>query len=122
MDTRPQVSREKKGKTVDARCRDLTSAAACEKGRADPGSTPLCDFHEVRASHPSVAEDERSFVDGHALQELGLREQDNLFPEGVFTLEDIKDYGKEHKICPYFALRRMVRFVASSCPPLGYFG
>jgi hypothetical protein len=43
----PEVSREKKGKTVDARCRDLTSAAACEKGRADPGSTPLCDFHEV---------------------------------------------------------------------------
>lgn len=44
----PDVSRERKGKTVDARCRDLTSAAACEKGRADPGSTPLCEFHEVR--------------------------------------------------------------------------
>jgi DNA excision repair protein ERCC-2 len=26
----------------------------------------------------------------------------------VFTLEDIKDYGREHGICPYFALRRMV--------------
>ncbi|KAI9602689.1 hypothetical protein H4Q26_001985 [Puccinia striiformis f. sp. tritici PST-130] len=36
----------KKGKAVDARCRDLTSAWACEKGRADPGSVPLCDFHE----------------------------------------------------------------------------
>lgn len=42
-----QVSKEKKGKIVDARCRDLTSAFACEKGRADPGSVELCSFHEV---------------------------------------------------------------------------
>lgn len=26
------------------------------------------------------------------------------------TLEDIKEYGKENGVCPYFALRRMVRF------------
>lgn len=45
----PDVSREKKGKTVDARCRDMTSASACEKGRADPGSVELCEFHEVCA-------------------------------------------------------------------------
>ncbi len=43
----PTVSKEKKGKVVDARCRDLTSAFACEKGRADPGSVELCSFHEV---------------------------------------------------------------------------
>jgi hypothetical protein len=42
-----QVSKEKKGKVVDSRCRDLTSAFACEKGRAEPGSVPLCSFHEV---------------------------------------------------------------------------
>jgi DNA excision repair protein ERCC-2 len=45
--TDEQVSKEKKGKVVDSRCRDLTSAFACEKGRADPGSVPLCSFHEV---------------------------------------------------------------------------
>ena len=32
---------------MDSRCRDLTSAFACEKGRADPGSVPLCSFKEV---------------------------------------------------------------------------
>lgn len=42
-----QVSKEKKGKVVDSRCRDLTSAFACEKGRANPGSVPLCSYHEV---------------------------------------------------------------------------
>lgn len=43
----PKVSKEKKGRVVDARCRDLTSAAACEKGRKNPGSVPLCQWHEV---------------------------------------------------------------------------
>jgi DNA excision repair protein ERCC-2 len=41
------VSKEKKGKVVDARCRDLTNSAACEKGRAEPGSVELCNWHEV---------------------------------------------------------------------------
>ncbi len=44
-----QVAKEKKGKIVDARCRDLTSAFVCEKGRAEPGSVDLCSFHEVRS-------------------------------------------------------------------------
>jgi DNA excision repair protein ERCC-2 len=53
----PEVSKEKKGKVVDARCRDLTSSAACEKGRADPGSVPLCDWHEVLAENSMMIED-----------------------------------------------------------------
>lgn len=44
----PSVSKEKKGKAVDARCRDITNAAVCEKNRADPGSVEVCDWHEVR--------------------------------------------------------------------------
>lgn len=32
---------------VDARCRDLTNSAVCEKGRKEPGSVELCDWHEV---------------------------------------------------------------------------
>ena len=45
-----QVSKEKKGKVVDARCRDLTNSAVCTKGRENPGSVDLCDWHEVCAS------------------------------------------------------------------------
>jgi len=45
----PDISKEKKGHVVDAKCRDLTSASACEKGRENPGSVPLCDWHEVPA-------------------------------------------------------------------------
>lgn len=82
----PEISREKKGKAVDARCRDITNAAVCERGRNDPGSVELCDWHE----------------------RLGEREPGQLFPTGVWTLDAIKAYGIREGICPYFAVRRMV--------------
>jgi len=42
-----KVSKEKKGKVVDARCRDLTNPVVVDKARADPGSVEVCNFHEV---------------------------------------------------------------------------
>ncbi|KAK7467162.1 TFIIH/NER complex ATP-dependent 5'-3' DNA helicase subunit [Stygiomarasmius scandens] len=85
----PEVSKEKKGKVVDARCRDLTNAAVCEKGRADPGSVELCDWHE----------------------NLGKLESGSLVPPGIHTLADILQYGKDQTTCPYFTVRRMLPFV-----------
>ncbi|PPQ66084.1 hypothetical protein CVT26_010826, partial [Gymnopilus dilepis] len=85
----PEVSKEKKGKVVDARCRDLTNSAACEKGRANPGSVPLCDWHE----------------------NLGQMEPGQLIPPGIWTLADVLQYGRDKTICPYFAVRRMMPFV-----------
>ncbi|GAA96772.1 uncharacterized protein L969DRAFT_97120 [Mixia osmundae IAM 14324] len=82
----PTISREKKGKVADAKCRDLTSAWVCEKGRADPGSVELCEFHE----------------------NLGQLEPGTQLPPAVYTLEDVKAYGEQQGICPYFAVRRML--------------
>lgn len=84
----PTVSQERKGKVVDAMCRDMTSAWACAKGREDPGSVQLCDFHE----------------------ELGKLDPGHLIPPGVWTLEEVKDYGRDKGVCPYFAVRRMMPF------------
>ncbi|KAK4686887.1 DNA excision repair protein ERCC-2, partial [Tremellales sp. Uapishka_1] len=71
---------------ADETFRDLTSAFACEKGRADPGSMPLCSFHE----------------------ELNNYETGDLIPPGIYTLDDVKKYGQEKGVCPYFTIRRMV--------------
>ncbi|GAA5881963.1 hypothetical protein JCM1840_002981 [Sporobolomyces johnsonii] len=81
----PSVRQEKKGKAVDARCRDMTNSVAKAKWEADPESVELCSFHEN-------------------LNEL---DQDHLVPYGVHTIDDVKRYGEEHGICPYFAIRRM---------------
>ncbi|KAM5535189.1 hypothetical protein V8D89_011125 [Ganoderma adspersum] len=85
----PEVSKEKKGKVVDARCRDLTNSAVCTKGRENPGSVELCDWHE----------------------NLGKLEPGNLIPPGIWTLADVLQHGRDNKICPYFLVRRMMPFV-----------
>lgn len=84
-----EVSKEKKGKVVDARCRDLTNSLACAKGRENPGSVELCQWHENL----------ESFDPG------------NLIPHGIWTLADVLEYGREHVTCPYFTVRRMLSFV-----------
>ena len=40
---------------------------------------------------------------------LDLLEPHNLVPSGVFTLDGLLKYGEDHKQCPYFSARRMVR-------------
>ncbi|EUC66475.1 DNA repair helicase RAD3 [Rhizoctonia solani AG-3 Rhs1AP] len=85
----PEVSKEKKGKVVDARCRDLTSSQAVEKGRNDPGNYPLCAWHEG----------------------LNDMEEGALIPAGIHTLADLSNMGRERTTCPYFTIRRMMPFV-----------
>ncbi|KAG2020289.1 transcription factor TFIIH complex subunit Rad15, variant 3 [Coprinopsis cinerea AmutBmut pab1-1] len=84
----PDVAREKKGTVVDARCRDLTNTAVCEKNRENPGSVPVCDWHE----------------------NLGKMEPGTLIPQGIWTLEGVLEYARQKVICPYFAVRRMMGF------------
>ncbi|PWN42939.1 putative RAD3-DNA helicase/ATPase [Ceraceosorus guamensis] len=85
----PSVGKERKGKVVDARCRDMTSQWACEKGRAEPGSVELCSYHE----------------------ELGKLEPGHLIPNGVWGIQEIKEDARRRGVCPYFAVRRMMPFV-----------
>ncbi len=88
---------------MDARCRDLTNSAVCNKGRENPGSVELCDWHEVCSILFLVAASRLT-----CLQNLGKLEPGNLIPPGVWTLADVLQYGRDNRICPYFLVRRMV--------------
>ncbi|KAF2083344.1 DNA repair helicase [Saccharata proteae CBS 121410] len=83
----PSVKREKNGSVVDARCRSLTAGFVKEKKERGE-DVDLCIYHE----------------------NLDLLEPHNLLPPGVFTLDDLLQYGEEHKQCPYFTARRMMSF------------
>ncbi|KAI9509380.1 DNA repair helicase [Russula earlei] len=85
----PEVSKEKKGKVVDARCRDLTNAAVVTKARADPGSVEVCNFHESMNNIPN----------------------DKILPPGIWTLADILQHARDSATCPYFTIRRSMPFV-----------
>ncbi|EPX74439.1 transcription factor TFIIH complex subunit Rad15 [Schizosaccharomyces octosporus yFS286] len=83
----PSVRREKNGNVVDARCRSMTAGFVKEQKQAGM-DVQLCDFHEN-------------------LEDL---EPHSLVPNGVWTLDDITDYGTKHVRCPYFTVRRMLPF------------
>ncbi|KAI9466206.1 DNA repair helicase [Lactarius psammicola] len=85
----PEVSKEKKGKVVDARCRDLTNAAVVNKARAEPGSVEVCSFHENMNDIP----------------------HENILSPGIWTLADVLQHGRDTGTCPYFTIRRSMPFV-----------
>ncbi|KAI8887472.1 DNA repair helicase [Backusella circina FSU 941] len=94
----PVVSKEKKSRGVDSKCRNLTASwVRARAGKLKPeGEDPmevdqqveLCDFYEHLLSANSP----------------------NPIPNGVYTLDDLKDYGKSMNFCPYYLVRRAIPF------------
>eukprot|EP00095_Tigriopus_kingsejongensis_P006022 snap_masked-scaffold671_size114370-processed-gene-0.21 protein:Tk06022 transcript:snap_masked-scaffold671_size114370-processed-gene-0.21-mRNA-1 annotation:"tfiih basal transcription factor complex helicase subunit" len=79
----PEVSRERDGKVVDARCHALVAPHVRERHARDPTSTPVCDFYE-----------------GFEREGRELR-----LPPGAYVLEDLKAWGRARGMCPYFLAR-----------------
>ncbi|KAF9290491.1 DNA-dependent ATPase of the nucleotide excision repair factor 4 complex [Linnemannia elongata] len=81
----PSVSKEKKGKVVDARCHNLTAPWVREAAQAGQ-DIETCSFYEE-------------------LERGDVRE---LVPDAIYTLDDIKELGKAKKTCPYYMARRLL--------------
>jgi DNA excision repair protein ERCC-2 len=78
-----KVSREKNGSVTDAQCRNLTAP-----WNRSNSSTPSCSYFE-------------------ALQEM---DSSTKIESGVYTLEDLKEYGRTLGYCPYFFARKILPF------------
>ncbi|KAI4301268.1 hypothetical protein L6164_034562 [Bauhinia variegata] len=72
--------------SVDAACRKLTASWVRMKAAEDP-ETPTCKFFEQLERVDSAA----------------------MLPPGVYTLQELRAFGKEKGWCPYFLARRMVQ-------------
>lgn len=81
-----QVSREREGKIVDGRCHSLTASYVRERHNYDE-STPICNFYEG----------------------FDMEGREQIIPPGIYSLDDLKDYGKDRNWCPYFLARFTVR-------------
>ncbi|KAF9159289.1 DNA-dependent ATPase of the nucleotide excision repair factor 4 complex [Actinomortierella ambigua] len=81
----PSVSREKKGKVVDARCRNLTASWVREKAQ-EGQDIELCSFYET----------------------LETKDASDWLEDAIYTLDDIKTIGKTKGICPYYLARRLI--------------
>ncbi|GBG88390.1 hypothetical protein CBR_g47089 [Chara braunii] len=97
----PRVSGEGSRESVDAGCRKLTASWVRERamqmtegggggggGGEEVGDIELCSFFE-------------------GYQKSG---GDALLPPGVYTLHELKQFGKQKGWCPYFLARHMITF------------
>ena len=84
------VNKERNGKVLDARCQSLTASwirdqREDQKEQSTGGHIPFCASYEN-------------------LEDLELLS----IPSGVYRLEDLKKYGQDNKLCPYFLTRRLL--------------
>lgn len=78
---------EKTGKSVDSKCHNMTASWIRNRAAQHPGEEiELCDFFEK-------------------LERIG---DGFKMPAGVYTLDDLKDYGKKEGVCPYFLARKVL--------------
>lgn len=72
---------------MDGRCHSLTASHVRERHRNDD-QVPVCDFFE----------------------KFDACGKEIRLPVDVYSLEDLKKFGKEHGICPYYLARYTVSY------------
>ncbi|EAS01088.2 DNA repair helicase (macronuclear) [Tetrahymena thermophila SB210] len=87
----PNVSRQQSRDRVDAECKKLTApwvrAQSFEKSsRGDSDQLELCQLFE----------------------NFEGKKEELKFTEGIYNLEDLRQYGEKNNICPYFLARRLL--------------
>jgi DNA excision repair protein ERCC-2 len=83
----PELKGERDGKVVDAKCHSMTTSFMRQRHELDP-SVPLCSFYERFDSQG---------------REVPL-------PDGVYNLDDLREYGNRKGWCPYYLSRYAVTY------------
>ncbi|KAI4472011.1 dna repair dead helicase rad3/xp-d subfamily member [Holotrichia oblita] len=83
----PEVSTQREGKIVDGRCHALTASYVRERHNMDD-SVPICQYFEGFS------------MDG----------KESTMPYGVYTIDDLKEYGRDRNWCPYFLSRFAITY------------
>ncbi|CAN8032100.1 unnamed protein product [Ixodes persulcatus] len=86
----PEVSKERDGHVVDGKCYSLTApykrGLSGDSADGPASQAASCTFYENFDAHG------REFI----------------LPTGVYSLDDLKEYGLQHQYCPYFTARQAV--------------
>ncbi|XP_017126017.1 general transcription and DNA repair factor IIH helicase subunit XPD [Drosophila elegans] len=78
----PEVSKEREGKAVDGKCYGLTASYIRDRHEMDT-ETPICQYFEG----------------------FSLEGKESTLPVGVYSIDDLKEYGRSRNWCPYFLAR-----------------
>lgn len=80
-----RVIEESDREAVDGACRDMTASWVRKKAESGGGGE-LCEFFEGYSANGS----------------------DAAMPDGIYSLDDLKDFGREKGWCPYFLARHII--------------
>ncbi|CAM9937713.1 unnamed protein product [Ascophyllum nodosum] len=81
-----RVIEESDREAVDGACRDMTASWVRKKAEGGGGGVELCEFFEGYATNGS----------------------DAIMPNGIYSLDDLKQFGREKGWCPYFLARHII--------------
>ena len=81
-----KVAQLKDGRMVDSKCHSLTAGSVMARHETDD-SIPICSYYE-------------KFV------KLGRKAPS--IPNGVYSLDDIKEVGRQSGVCPYYMARQLI--------------
>lgn len=99
----PEVSREREGKIVDAKCYGLTASYVRERAEID-STVPIC--KESFCAHALFIRS--SIFAGQYYEGFSIEGKESHLPAGIYTLDDLKEYGRTRNWCPYFLARYAV--------------
>lgn len=85
MCVHPDVSKEREGKAVDAKCYGLTASYVRERYAQDD-TIPICQYYEG----------------------FDAEGREATLPPGIYNLDDLKQFGKARNWCPYFMTRKAI--------------
>eukprot|EP00817_Percolomonadidae_sp_ATCC50343_P003684 CAMPEP_0117418402 /NCGR_PEP_ID=MMETSP0758-20121206/193_1 /TAXON_ID=63605 /ORGANISM="Percolomonas cosmopolitus, Strain AE-1 (ATCC 50343)" /LENGTH=743 /DNA_ID=CAMNT_0005198889 /DNA_START=157 /DNA_END=2388 /DNA_ORIENTATION=+ len=109
-----KVLKGKSGLEVDSRCRERTAHWVREKIQAkeegqvvtDIEDLELCEYFE-NLENEEEPEDNMMMEDEKGEGQYNtVKYHAKVLEAGIYDLDDLKEYGKEKKFCPYFLARR----------------
>lgn len=95
----PRIADEGSRESVDSKCRQLTASWVRERAGSGAGESTGRMDHDLRDEGPELCD----FFEGH--ERAGA---DAILPSGVYTLADLRAFGKMKTWCPYFLARHMI--------------
>lgn len=98
----PRISKEPTGTLVDSHCRNLTATWVRERAVSAASSTAGSDEASGQQQQQQQIETCPFF------EKLQSAVASSLLPAGVYTLTDLRRFGEEHGVCPYFLARRVL--------------
>jgi len=91
----PEVSKEGDRQKVDSMCRERT-ASWVRFNNKEQSNMMMTDIEEIDKNLCFYYEGFWEKIDSYQL------------PKGIYTLEDLREYGKKHNMCPYFLARHFL--------------